>query len=62
MMPSYVQDEHGVPVEGAVIKTWEPTVHLRWQNILGKSVLQQAWRCLETGEVNWQEVPCESEE
>ena len=54
-------------------KTYKCTAPVRWrqpkqddyiallESICGKSmpVLQQAWECIETGEIEWRDVPIE---
>lgn len=54
--------------------SWKATAALRWrkpnqdelialmESVNGKSdcVLQQAWQCIETGEVNWRDIPVET--
>lgn len=37
--------------------TWQQTSGLRWRG----PVLEQAWQCIETGEIEWREVPRVSE-
>ncbi len=36
-----------------VTVTFQLTTQLRWND----NVLEQAWQCLETGELNWDQVP-----
>lgn len=49
-------------------KTWRQTMDLRWgldprmyivdgNNIGPQRELQQAWHCLETGEIEWKPIP-----
>jgi hypothetical protein len=53
-----------------ISKTWERTSALRWGQsgvryfdaatggaILGRPVLEQEWRCRETNEIDWREIP-----
>lgn len=40
------------------MKTWKITSGMRWVKNEDNSVtLQQAWTCLETGEIEWRDVP-----
>jgi len=62
--------------EQSTTKTFKLTNALRWrkphgdpmqaliESTHGKDapVLQQAWQCVETGEVEWRDVPMEGEE
>lgn len=45
--------------------TWERTSALRWfgkrDTTTEPRILQQAWRCRETGEIDWQQIPLELE-
>jgi len=40
---------------------WEPTTALRWSQVpyttFRPAVLEQAWRCLKTGNVEWRSIP-----
>lgn len=43
-------------------KTFKPTMALRFyqrHNATSPKVLQQAWRCAETGDIEWRDVPLE---
>ena len=50
------------------VRTWAPVHGIRWCRRPGRSflgvatferVLQQAWQCRETGEIDWRDVPME---
>lgn len=57
-----VQTIDGKPV----IKTWRTTNRMRWLKAEWRSAvlprLQQQWRCYETGERRWLDVPVEMEQ
>lgn len=39
-------------------KTWRKTLEMRvLVTFKGREALQQAWQCIETGEIEWKDVP-----
>jgi len=58
------KDEGDYPWVKPDSKTWFLTPSLRWAlpraTTTKSDILQQAWRCQETGEVNWVDVPRET--
>ncbi len=53
----------GFDLRNIVAKTWTLTNQLRWRGVPHTTteprVLEQAWRCIETGELSWTPVPLE---
>jgi hypothetical protein len=45
-----------------ITKTFEPTMQLRWVLKNKKQVLQQAWKEVESGELDWVDIPFEKPE
>jgi hypothetical protein len=44
-------------LSAAEIKTWQPTAAIRWRALAhGGQVLEQLWRCIETGGNEWRAV------